>query len=293
MKTLSAIVTFLLFTLAGCQEPAGVHLQQDANELEVTAIALADTNYAAGQVDSIAVLPGDQLRFAGHIIINKVTNDGPAGVRTHARARVLFEDRNREVRNQFRRFGYFGIDLGAVNLNGFPMARVPHRVPIRRILGDSIAVAGVEYIADITDEYLSNATYTWSVPAPDSISPFSASIQTPDELSVQSPVGGSVIFRNRYLPLRWTGHGNLVIIISGFDPSTQRTRPLLHLRPRVNSGAAVLTPRVLGMLPRDRFRFWVFTFILANQDASLVVDGFEGGVLIQAASVYNSYVELR
>jgi len=60
----------------------------------------------------------------------------------------------------------------------------------------------------------------------------------------------------------------------------------------VNTGRAILNARVLAMLPRDR-RFWVFTFVLANRDTSLVVGGFQGGVLIQAASVYNSYVELR
>lgn len=292
MKHQIIILTLFLLFLAGCQEPSAVQLLPESDELEVTAIPLADTNYAAGQVDSMAVLPGDQLRFAGHIYINKVTYDGPGAFRTHARAGVLFEDRNREVRNQFRRFGYYGIDLGTVNLNGSPMARVPHRVPIRRILGDSIVMAGVEYIADISEEYLPNATYVWSVPAPDSISPFTTSIQTPDELTVQSPAGGSVVSRNRDLPMRWTGRGNLAIIISSYDPSSRRVRPFLHLRPRVNTGRAILNARVLAMLPRDR-RFWVFTFVLANRDTSLVVGGFQGGVLIQAASVYNSYVELR
>lgn len=292
MKLPIVILTVFLIFLAGCQEPSPVQLLPDSNELELTAIPLADTNYAVGQVDSMAVLPGDQLRFAGQITINKVTYDGPGVFRTHARARVLFEDRNREVRHQLRRFGYYGIDLGTVHLNGSPMARVPHRVPIRRILADSIVMAGVEYTADILEEYEPNTIYTWSAPAPDSISPFTASIHTPDELTVQSPAGGSIISRNRDLPLRWTGRGNLAIIISAYDPGTRRVRPFLHLRPRTNTGVALLNARILAMLPGDR-RFWVFTFVLANRDTSLVVGGFQGGVLIQAASVYNSYIELR
>lgn len=292
MRLPVVMLTVFLISLGGCQEPSAVQLLPDSNELEVTAISLADTNYAAGQVDSLAVLPGDQLRFAGQITINKVTYDGPGAFRTHARARVLFEDRNREVRHQFRRFGYYGIDLGTVTLDGSPMARVPHRVLIRRLLADSIVTAGVEYVADLSGEYLPNTIFTWSAPAPDPISPFTAAIRTPDALTVQSPAGGSIISRNRDLPLRWTGRGNLAIIISAYDPSTQRVRPFLHLRPRMNTGGALLKARILALLPHDR-RFWVFTFVLANRDASLVLEGFQGGVLVQAASVYNSYVELR
>jgi hypothetical protein len=171
------------------------------------------------------------------------------------------------------------------------MNQIAHRVPVRRLIGDSIALAGFEYVTDLST-YQPNHNYTWNVSPPDSISPFTASIISPNEVTVQSPAGGAIVRRDRDLELRWTGNGNLSIIISGFEPVTRKTKPFLHIKPRVNIGSAILGRRVLNLLP-NRFRYYVFTFVLSNRNESIVVGSFKGRVLIQAASMYNSYVELR
>ena len=79
------------------------------------------------------------------------------------------------------------------------------------------------------------------------------------------------------------------IVISTFDPVTRKTRPLLQLRSRANSGRALLPAKILQQLPQLQRRF-VFTFVLANRRE--VATG-TGRVLVQAASVVNRFVELR
>lgn len=295
MKRAAILFSAILLVLTGCKEPAPVELFPPAGtpELEITAIALADSNYAAPSVDSSAVLPADNVRFAAFLTVNKLTFDNGVEVRTGAYSRVLFEDRLRPVRFLTRRYGYYGVDLGTVSLNAQPMARIPHRVRILRPLIDTMVIAGVEYLADLSSSYQPRQVYTWSAPAPDSVNTFSLAITGPDSLTVQSPAGGSVVLSGRDLPIRWTGAGPISIVIGGFDPLTRRTRPLLLLRPRVNSGSLVLPARVMRLLPRDRFRFYAFSFVLANRDEQRVVGRFPGAVLLQAAAVYTTIVEIQ
>lgn len=287
------ILSALAAVVAGCGEPAAVELvpPPESPAFELTAIASPDTNYNSAPVDSSGVLPADQLRYAGFVTLNRLTFDNGLVVRSGAYSRVLFEDRNRPVPSAARRAGYFGLDLGVVTLNGSPMARIPHRIRVRRVLLDSIAVAGVEYAADLTATYAAGETYTWSA-QPDSVQPFSLSIEAPDDVLVLSPAGGSTVRADRELVLRWTGHGPVHIVISGFDPGTGRTRPLLQIRPRVHTGRLVIPPRVLQMLPRDRFHTYAFSFVLANRQVRETLGGFQGGILIQAAAVATTIVQI-
>jgi hypothetical protein len=65
------------------------------------------------------------------------------------------------------------------------------------------------------------------------------------------------------------------------------------LKPRVNTGSVLLPARVLQLLPRDRFRIFTFSFILANRDEQRVVGRFPGALLLQAAEIYTTVVEIQ
>ncbi|MGA9115927.1 MAG: hypothetical protein WB626_04050 [Bacteroidota bacterium] len=293
MRKLSLLLPFLL-AWAGCREPADVVLPKGDADLALEALAMPDADYAAVSLDSAGVLPGDQFRFPGSLTIVRVTHDDGQTVRMGAFSRVLFENRSREIRYLGKRYGFHGIDLGELRLNGTPMARLPHRIRIRRSPApDSLLVGGVEYLADLRNVYRPRALYTWAADSPDSLSPFEVSIGSPDELAVLSPAGGSIVERNRPLPLRWTGSGPMLLVVSGFDPATREVRPLFRAFSAQGGGSALLASRFLRLLPLERFRYYVFTFLLLNRDESFSVGGFEGRILVQAASVYNSYVELR
>ena len=81
------------------------------------------------------------------------------------------------------------------------------------------------------------------------------------------------------------------IIISIFEPMARRSIPILELRPRMNTGKALLPASVLRQFPRTPF--YVFTFILSNRKEIGFIQAQTGKVLVQAAAVHNSYIELR
>jgi hypothetical protein len=100
-----------------------------------------------------------------------------------------------------------------------------------------------------------------------------------------------VISRDHDLPLSWRGQGNLTFVISTYDPLKKETKPVFLVKARVNRNHAVLSRKLLRLLPRERF--FVFTFVLSNRKESETVIRFPGRILVQATTVYNSYVELR
>jgi hypothetical protein len=285
MKQFLTVMT--LVALASCKQPAGVELKTVDPEpgLNVTSIAVADTSMELTPIDSSAVLPDDQIRFEGLIQITSITYNAGSGIRTFAFSRVFFADRNRPIRYSLfgGRIGYFGSDLNGVTLNGNPMTRVAHRIPLRFTQRDT--VAGFEYREDVSTTYRPNTVYSWAT-SPIGMGIIAASIKSPDSLIVYSPAGGSVVPKNRNLQLRWSGQGELSIIISYVSPTT---KPLLQIRPLVNRGSAVLGTKLLRLLPGGR-KYW-FTFILSNRDDSRIVN--QSKILVQAASAYNCMIELR
>jgi hypothetical protein len=279
--------------LVGCQHPADVELQLEKNttELEVLPVARPDTLFVVNAVDTTAVLPSEQMSFVGQFIVNEVTLDaGPGKADSFAYARVFVSDS--AVRFLFRQVGYNGVDLGAVSLNGLAMVKVSHQVTVRSLLlRDTVLTRGVEYLSDLSRTYQHGAPYTWSA-LNTSSGALSVSILAPGRLDVLSPQGGGVFSRAKDLLLRWRGDGSrLQIIVSIFEPLTRKSIPILELRPRANTGTALLPASVLQQFPRAPF--YVFTFILSNRKELGFIQAQPGKVLVQAATIYNSYIELR
>jgi hypothetical protein len=293
MHRLLIILTLLAVVVGGCTHPTDIDLalEQGGNDLEITTLAPADSNLATAAVDSSAVLPSDQKRFAGLLLINDVKYDAGTGTPAHvALASAYFADLSRPLHLGQITFGYYGLSLGPtlapLTINGAPMLRIPHRV---KVLGTPVHW-GYEYVRDITAAYSAGTQYVFRA-SPDSVGAIEASIDSPEDVNVLAPLGKSIIPRTNDLVMRWTGRGDITIVVSTYNPLINKTRPVLTLHPRVNRGHATLTSRVLRALPKDRY--YVFTFVIANRRESLTVNGYAGTILLQAASVYNSYVELR
>ena len=293
MRHAGFTVVITALVLAACQQPPDVELTHEGTEtsLEVLPIVVPDTNLSLQSVDSLAVLPEDQLRFGGQLLINNVTLDGGQGRSSFVYARVFFADS--VISMVGRMVGYHGMDLGTVALNGIAMIKVPHRIGVRRSFGhDTLVVRGVEYLADLSSSYQPNHQYVWTI-AGGPLGTVTQSVESPGELMVVSPTGGAVIPRNKDLLLQWAGgNGRLAIVISTVDPLTRRTKPLIELRPRANTGRALLPAKLLQQLPAQH-RFYAFTFILANRKDSVVVQQYAGRIIAQAAAVYTSTIELR
>jgi hypothetical protein len=290
-QTLFLVVIALLF--AGCQQPADVELQTEENisELEVVPIVRPDTLIVTNAVDTTAILPADQISYVGQFVVNRVTLDAGAGkVDSFAYSRVLVSDST--VWYFLRRVGFNGIDLGTVLLNGAPMVKIAHQISVVSLIArDTVLTRGVEYRADLSRTYQASVPYTWSAPTA-STGALSVRIGAPGGLEVLSPAGGGVYSRDNDMLLKWKGSGGkLLIIVSIFEPLRRKSIPFLLLQPRVNTGKALLRASVLAQF--DRRPYFVFTFVLSNRTEIVSVQAQTGKILVQAADIYNSYIELR
>lgn len=294
MKRVLPIV-FVVTLMAGCQHPDEVHLtpgpDDAASQVEITRIAPADTGSASGVFDSSAVLPADRARFGGFLSLNRVVDDFVVGavrqVRSREFASAIFTDRNQPVSIGMKVFGYYGIKLDTVRIDGLRLFQLTHLVPVP-LVGN--VAAGYEYVRGMAGDYIPGKNYQWTLNAGSNTARFA--IQAPADLTVQSPLGGTVISRNRQLELRWRGSGNIAIVISEYFPLANKARPILSLKPALNTGRLILGPRILALLPAGR-QYFVFTFVLYNRDEQRTLAGYPAEILMQASSVYNSFVELQ
>ncbi len=283
--------------LTGCRQPADVELQTEESitEMEILPVVRPDTVIVTKAVDTTAVLPSEQVSYAGQIVVNKVTLDAGYGkVDSFAYSRAIVSDST--VRYLLRLVGYNGIDLGTLTVNGAPMVKVPHLITVRSLLlRDTVLTSGVEYMADLSQKYQPSALYTWSALSA-STGAMSVSIMSPGRLDVLSPQGGGVYSRDRDLLLAWSASGGQVqIVLSIFEPLTRKSVPILALRPKANTGRGLLPASVLKQLLQQfpRASYYVFTFILFNRKEISVLQSQTGRVLVQAAEVHNCYIQLR
>jgi hypothetical protein len=268
--------------------------ESPAGSLLVTALGNPDTNITVDPIDSTGVLPTDQTGYSGLFLVNTVKYDNGHGTTALAYASAYFGDRNRPLLVNGKVVGYYGIDLmpsalSPLKISGIPMIRYPYRIHI----GSRDTTFGYVYRASLSPASLKPKTsFDWDDPVPDSrLNGFKDSVQTPEDLIVQAPAGGSVLSRSKQVDLRWSGGGNIVIVISTYNTVTGKTRPVLQLQPAVNTGKAVIDPHVLQLLPQ--VRNFVFTFIIANRFDRLLGGMPKDRILVQAASVHNIYVQLQ
>jgi hypothetical protein len=297
MRKLSILACVLFLCQAGCQKPTPLTVEPPADlpegSLLVTVLGNLDTNITVDAIDSVGVLPTDQTTYSGLFLVNTVKYDNGHGMLTLAYASAYFGDRYRPLLVNGKVLGYYGIDLmpyafSPLKIGGIPMIRYPHKIHI----GSRDSAFGYMYRAAFAS-LTPRTRFDWDDPGPDTtrLSPFKDTVVTPEDLKVLAPMGGSVLSRSHQVDLRWIGSGNLIIVISTYNPLTGKSRPVLQLQPTVNTGTAVIESRLLKLLPQTKN--FVFTFIIANR-----VDRQLGGlprdrILVQAASVYNSYLQLQ
>jgi hypothetical protein len=287
-----AITTVALFalTILGCEKPSPVQVEEDALVLEPSTLQALDPDLDYKAVDSSGVLPGDQQLYPGYFLINNVKFNAGSGERGFAYSSVFLGDRGRPVQIGTRIFGYFGVAVRTLLLNGAPMLPIPHIVRTRILSTQMDTVhAGVEYIRDISSTYLPNTTYTWGI-FPFFFDSVSVSINTPDDLAILSPAGGAIYGRDQDFTLRWRGKGNLIVLLSKANLSTGETRPLLSFRPRRDQDYAIIRAKLLRSLSPGAY---ALTFILANRQEIPTDRIHPGKILVQAASVYTTYFGLR
>jgi hypothetical protein len=299
MRKLPIRVCLVFLCLAGCQKPAPLTVEppvgSPAGTLSVTYLPTTDTSITVNPIDSAGVLPSEQTNYSGLFLVNNVKYDNGHGIFSTAYASAYFGDRNRPLVVNGKILGYYGKDLMPysaypLRIGGVFMTRYPYRIHI----GNRDTTFGSIYRAAFAS-FQPHTEIEWDDPGDDTtrLRPFfKDTVVTPEDLQVISPVGGSVFSRSKQIDLRWTGGGDIAIVISTVNTFTGRTKPILLLRPAVNTGKAVIEPQLLQQLLPPTRNF-VFTFIIANKvDRQLGVLS-QDRTLVQSSSVYNSYFQLQ
>jgi hypothetical protein len=280
MKTRLLFTAAMAVLLAACQKPTEVQVTEEAL-LDVENVTEPDPAIDRASVDSTALLPREQDRFAGFITVASVKSDNGAGIESKSFVHAAFENRNNSITvGGLKRFFLFPLGLPRVTIGGNTVFLVMREVRFGNQL------LGVEYVREIP--YAPEANYRFEAVGSDSVNAFSVSIDSPDNIFVQSPVGGQRIARDNDINLRWTGRGNPFLIISA-RTGQGKLIPVLNIKPRRNEGRALLTKKILNALPRGSY---VFTFCLSNRNENFMVGRFRGRVLVRGLSIYNIRVEL-
>lgn len=295
MKRTHTILSFLtLALLAGCRQPSDIEIAQESADhtaVEVVPVVVPDTGSSSAWSDSTAILPAEQSILGASFLLNRVTHDTGTGRVRFAVAQVFFADT--VVRYGSRNVGFSGRDFGGIVFEGGLMFRHPHVIHTGTASGvDTALVRGVAYTSNAGQTYAPNRTFSWVVD-PMGMRTVTVNVRTPGELMVHAPLGGTRVSRNQDLELRWTGsNGRMDIVISTYDPTRRRSRPILALNPPASAGRVVLPARLISGLPVTS-RFYVFTFILSNRTESISVPQYPARAFARAADVYNSYIEVR
>ncbi len=278
MKTAIAIAASVVLLLVGCQKPTEVQLTGDETQIDLETVNDPDGSFDRAAVDSTALLPREQQDYAGFVTLTSIRTDIGNLSRTTVVGRVVIEDKRRPVTFNGRRM-FIGYRLGLVRIDGAFM------IPRERLVGGMVS-AGFEYVREVPT-YEPGRTYTFSA---DSIG--SVSLTASDVVTVEAPVSGTAVLRDRDLPLRWRGRGHLKIIVSALrvENGQFHTTPLLAFSPRKNEGRALVSRRILNGLPRGAY---VFTFAITNREERPLPGRYGGLVLLQASSLHNIVVELR
>ncbi|MGA9118593.1 MAG: hypothetical protein WB699_04445 [Bacteroidota bacterium] len=294
MQKVSFIAVLFAFLVFGCQHPTEVQVQQDdkPDPVEVTPVLVQDTTTYQSLLDSAAITPADQSRFAAFLLVSRIQYDAGGQVVTTTTSNVLFTDPLRPLRFKGKVFGYWGFNIAPslvapLTINGNTMRLIPHWI---RAENGMMFPFGWEYYWAATGNPRFDTTYTWQS-VTDTVGAVNVSIQAPPPLTVLAPKGGGVFSRNEGLTLHWTGGAGVTIYLSSLDRITNQTRPLVMFKPLGSSGRAVIPASVLQALPDKRY--FVLTFVLANRRENPSVASYSGNILTQAASVYNCYVEFR
>lgn len=288
----------MLVCLAGCQKPAPLTVEpppeSPAGSLTVTVLPSTDTSITVNPIDSVGVLPSEQTFYSGLFLVNNVKYDNGHGIFSTAYASAYFGDRTRPLVVNGKILGYYGKDLMPysaypLKIGGLFMARFPYRIHI----GNRDTTFGSIYRAAFSS-FQPHREFEWDDPGDDTTSTrpfFKDTVVTPEDLNVVAPLGGSVLSRLKQVELRWNGGGKIAIVISSVNPFTGKTRPILLLQPAVNTGRAVIEPRLWQLLPQTRN--FVFTFIIANRIDRQLGVLLQDRTLVQASSVFNSYFQLQ
>jgi hypothetical protein len=316
MRSLSFIILIVAtLWITGCQEKLPVELasEQSAAALEVKVLpAIDSTLIVDASVDTSGVLQNEEQAYPATLLVSGVKTDFGSYRSTFSYSRILLNDTRHPItktdqqdaqsnQSPAKVIGYLGLDVGNAKVNTVDLPKTfrPMRTWSSVVPGQN---AGKTYMLVDQDNvpipnftYAAGQRYRFVADGKNAVSTFAKEIDSPDEITVLEPKAGSIIFRNEDLHLRWDGKrgGDLRLLISSFDAkSNVPVKPLLQVSIEEGSNSIIVPAKVLQSVKTNTDGQYLLSFISSNR-VTTTVPGYDGNVLVQAASIHNVLLWLK
>lgn len=302
--------------IVGCQERLPVELatEQTATALEVKLLpAIDSTLIVDASVDTSGVLQTEEQAYPATLLVNGVKTDFGSYRSTFSYSRIILNDKRRPITQSFQQgpqksqdsvkvIGYLGLDVGNAKVNtvNLPKTDRPMRtwssfLPNQNA-GRAYTLVDQDNVPNPNFTYAPGQRYRFVADGKNLASSFfPKEIDSPDEITVLEPKAGSILFRNEDLHLRWDGKrgAELRLLINSFDArSNVPVKPLLQLSIEQGSNSIIIPAKVLQNVRANSDGRYLFSFISSNR-VTTTVPGYEGNVLVQAASIHNVLLWLK
>ena len=316
MRSLRFIILIVAtLWIVGCQEKLPVELttEQSAAALEVKVLpAIDSTLIVDASVDTSGVLQTEELAYPATLLVNGVKTDFGSYRSTFSYSRILLNDTRRPItqsadlstqsnQGSAKVIGYLGLDVGNAKVNSvdlpktFRPLRTWSSVSPGQNAGKTYTLVDQDNVPIPNFTYSAGQSYRFVADGKSTVSSFTKEIVSPDEITVLEPKAGSILFRNEDIHLRWDGKRGeqLRLLISSFDAkSNTPVKPLLQLSIEAGSSSITIPAKVLQSVRTNSEGRYLFSFISSNR-VTTTVPGYDGNVLVQAASIHNVLLWLK
>jgi hypothetical protein len=306
----SGLVVLIIaaFWIEGCQEKLPVELtpEQSATALQVSVVpAIDSTLIVDASVDTSGVLQAEEQMYPATFLVNGVKTDYGTSRSTFSYSRILLNDKKKPITDMAmsKVIGYNGIDVGNAKVNTVDLPKTSRSVRTWTSYLPGLNAGKSYMLVDQDDVPIPNFTYTagqsyrFVADGKNAVSSFSKEINSPDEITVVEPKAGSIAFRNEDLHVRWGGKpgGNVRLLISSFDAkSNVPVKPLLQfdIDVREVTNTLVVPSKLLQSVRANSDGRYLLSFISSNR-ITTTIPGYDGNVLVQAASIHNVLLWLK
>jgi len=294
--------------IVGCQDKLPVELtpEQSATALQVSVVpAIDSTLIVDASVDTSGVLQTEEQQYPATFLVNGVKTDFGSYRTTFSYSRILLNDKKKPITDMSmsKVIGYNGIDVGNAKVNSVDLPKTSRSVRTWTSFlpglnaGKSYMLVDQDNVPIPNFSYTAGQNYRFVADGKNAVSSFSKEITSPDEITVVEPKAGSIAFRSEDLHMRWDGKpgGNLRLLISSFDAkSNVPVKPLLQfdIDTKEITNTLVLPAKVLQSIRANSDGQYLISFISSNR-VTTTIPGYEGNVLVQAASIHNVLLWLK
>jgi hypothetical protein len=284
--TKTLIFLFLPIFWYGCQEIQPVSIIDENNDtqlIEMKAIGDAvDSLFVTSGVDSSG-LGGNNGKYFARMVVTGILYDLPLRSDSISQAEAIFLDRLNPLLTNGRTSAYPSFDVGSILLNGDTLRKQLRQT---RISGKDSSL-GYRYQMRENDSYEAGKNYRWQITGNGNIDSAEISIIAPSEIRVLN-IYPQAILPGVPLYIKWQCANKFVnIVVSREGGQQQKTWiPTLHLKVRNSKGEVTIPEKILGLLPTNQYRRFLFTFS-SESKFSTNFNGYQDSVLVESASLHN------